>query len=93
MISRALAGGSDILVFDDSSSALDYKTDASLRAAIRKNHRNSTIITVAQRISSIMSMEHIIVMEEGRMLGYGNHEELLESCPVYKEIFESQMGG
>lgn len=93
LISRALAGGSDILVFDDSSSALDYKTDASLRAAIRKNHRNSTIITVAQRISSIMSMEHIIVMEEGRMLGYGNHEELLESCPVYKEIFESQMGG
>lgn len=93
LISRALAGGSDILVFDDSSSALDYKTDALLRAAIRKNHRNSTIITVAQRISSIMSMEHIIVMEEGRMLGYGNHEELLESCPVYKEIFESQMGG
>ncbi len=92
VIARALANKSDILILDDASSALDYRTDAKLRQAIRTNHTNSTIITIAQRISSVMSMDHIMVMEEGRILGYGSHKELMETCEVYKDIHHSQMG-
>ena len=92
LIARALAAKPDILVLDDSSSALDYKTDAALRLAIGKNYSDSTLITVAQRVSSIMQHDHILVLEDGRTLGYGTHEELLKSCPVYREIYESQMG-
>ena len=92
LIARALAAKPDILVLDDSSSALDYKTDAALRLAIGKNYSDSTLITVAQRVSSIMQHDHILVLEDGRTLGYGTHEELLTSCPVYREIYESQMG-
>jgi ATP-binding cassette, subfamily B, multidrug efflux pump len=92
LIARALAAKPEILVLDDSSSALDYKTDAALRTAMRKNYQNTTTIMIAQRISSIMNMDHILVMEEGRMIGYGNHEELLITCSVYNEIYQSQMG-
>lgn len=92
LLSRALANNPEILILDDSSSALDYKTDANLRKAINENHNNSTIIMVAQRISSIMHMEHILVLEDGETIGYGSHEELIRNCDIYKEIYESQMG-
>lgn len=91
LVARALAGDPEILVLDDSSSALDYKTDASMRRAIEKRHANSTMILIAQRVSSVMNLSHILVMDNGRMIGYGTHEELLESCPEYREIYEIQM--
>ncbi len=92
LISRALAGKPDILVLDDASSALDYRTDASLRKAIREHYDDSTTIIIAQRISSIMTLDHIIMLEDGKILGYGTHEELLENCPAYREIYDAQMG-
>ena len=92
LIARALADNAEILVLDDSSSALDYRTDASLRRAIRDNHGDATTIVIAQRISSIRSMDQIIVLDEGRMIGCGTHEALLRDCPVYREIHETQMG-
>ena len=92
LISRALAAKPEILILDDASSALDYKTDAALRKAIREHHRGSTTIIIAQRISSIMTLDNILVLDEGRILGYGTHEELLESCEAYREIFRVQMG-
>ncbi len=92
LIARALASHPEILVLDDSSSALDYKTDANLRTALREHYQNTTTIMIAQRISSIMNMDHILVMEDGKMIGYGNHDELLHSCSVYNEIYQSQMG-
>lgn len=93
LIARALSGNPKILVFDDSSSALDYKTDAKLRQAIRARYKESTIVMVAQRVSSLMNLDHILVLEEGEPIGYGNHEELLKDCEVYREIYEVQMGG
>ena len=90
LIARALAGNPEILILDDSSSALDYKTDAMLRKAIRSNHKETTSIIIAQRISSVMKLDHILVLEDGQMAGYGSHEELLESCNVYQEIYQSQ---
>lgn len=92
LISRALAGNPEILVLDDSSSALDYKTDSNLRMAIGQHFSDTTIIMIAQRISSVMHMDHILVLEDGAMFGYGTHEELLETCTIYKEIYQSQMG-
>ena len=92
LIARALVAKPQILVLDDSSSALDYKTDASLRKAIRENHVGATTIIIAQRISSILNLDHIMVLDEGRMIGYGTHEELLESCPMYRDIYKTQMG-
>ena len=91
LIARAFAAKPKILVLDDASSALDYKTDAKLRKALKENYSDATVILVAQRISSVMSCDHIMVMEEGQAIGYGTHEELLESCEVYKEIYVSQM--
>ncbi len=93
LIARALAAEPEILVLDDSSSALDYKTDSELRRALRENLTNTTVITVAQRVSSIQHCDQILVLEEGRVLGMGTHKTLLESCPAYREISESQMGG
>jgi ATP-binding cassette subfamily B protein len=90
LVARALAADPEILVLDDSSSALDYKTDATMRAAIRKNHKDSTLIMIAQRVSSIMGMDHIMVMDDGSCIGYGTHEELMENCPAYRETFEMQ---
>ena len=93
LIARALAGKPDILILDDSSSALDYKTDARLRQEINGHFSDTTTIIIAQRISSIMGADKIIVMEEGEMIGYGTHQELIQSCPIYQEISQSQMGG
>jgi len=94
LISRALAGDPEILVLDDSSSALDYATDANLRKAIRENYAGKTTsVIVAQRVSSVLHAELILVLEEGQITGAGTHEELLESCPLYREISDSQMGG
>ena len=68
------------------------RTDAQLRRAIREEHSEATTIVIAQRISSILSLDHILVLEEGRMIGYGTHEELLEACPTYQDIYRTQMG-
>ena len=93
LIARALAADPEILILDDSSSALDYKTDALLRASLAAHFSKTTTIVVAQRVSSIASADKIIVLSEGKILAIGRHEELLLSCPVYAEISESQMGG
>ena len=92
LIARALAARPDILILDDASSALDYRTDAHLRQAIREHHGESTLIVIAQRVSSIMNMDEILVLDEGRMIGRGTHAQLLETCPQYREIHETQMG-
>ena len=92
LIARALAGKPDILILDDSSSALDYRTDAGVRKAIRENHAPAATIVIAQRVSSIRALDQIIVLDEGRVIGCGTHEALLASCPVYREIHETQMG-
>ncbi len=92
LVARALAARPDILVLDDSSSALDYKTDAAMRRAIQENYGDVTLIMVAQRVSSVMGMTRILVMDDGKCIGYGTHRELLETCPVYRETFEIQMG-
>lgn len=93
LIARAIAAKPEILIFDDSSSALDYKTDANLRRALKEHMNGTTLITVAQRVSSVKDCDTIIVMEKGEIIGSGTHEELLASCPVYREISDSQMGG
>lgn len=93
LIARALAARPEILILDDSSSALDYKTDAALRRALSDELSGTTLITVAQRVSSVKSCDNIIVLDEGRIIGAGTHEELLLCCPEYKEISDSQMGG
>ena len=79
-------------MLDDASSALDYRTDAQLRRAVREHHGDATLIVVAQRVSSIMGLDEILVMDEGRVIGRGTHAELLENCPAYREIHETQMG-
>ena len=93
LLARALAGNSEILVLDDSSSALDYKTDSMLRQALREDYSSMTTIVIAQRISSILHADHILVLEDGTSIGYGTHEQLMEHCEVYRQISESQMGG
>ncbi len=93
LIARAVAGTPPLLILDDASSALDYKTDAALRAALRKIGDKMTTVTVAQRASSVMSCDKILVLDDGRAVGYGTHAELLKSCPIYREISDSQMGG
>ena len=93
LISRAIAGKPEILVLDDSSSALDYKTDANLRAALSNALPDSTVITVAQRVSSVKNCDLILVIENGVIIGCGKHEHLIENCAEYKEISDSQMGG
>jgi ATP-binding cassette, subfamily B, multidrug efflux pump len=90
-IARALVKYFPVLIFDDSFSALDFKTDAALRKALKKQTGESTIIIIAQRISTIMSAEQIIVLDEGRIVGKGTHNELLNSCQEYKEIALSQL--
>ena len=92
LIARALAGDPQILILDDASSALDYRTDANLRRAIREELHTTTVV-VAQRVSSVMHADHILVLDNGRVIGAGRHEELLQSCPAYREISDSQMGG
>ncbi|MCD7853304.1 MAG: ABC transporter ATP-binding protein/permease [Oscillospiraceae bacterium] len=92
LLARALAGSPEILLLDDASSALDYRTDAALRQAIRDRHRDATLFVVAQRVSSIRSADEILVMDAGRVIGRGSHAALLEDCAQYREIYETQMG-
>ncbi|NLO46183.1 MAG: ABC transporter ATP-binding protein [Clostridiales bacterium] len=92
-IARAMAGKPRILVLDDSSSALDYKTDAALRRAIAADCKDQTVVIVAQRVSSVMGCDLILVIDKGRIIDMGKHEELMERCEVYRETSESQMGG
>ncbi len=92
LIARALAAKPDILILDDSSSALDYRTDAALRKGIKEHLQDTTLVIVAQRVSSIHTADHILVLEDGEAIGYGTHEQLMESCEVYREISKSQMG-
>ena len=92
MIARALAAKPKILILDDASSALDYKTDAKLRKELGAHFRNTTTINIAQRVSSIQGADHILVLEDGGCIGYGTHTELLEQCAEYRLIYELQMG-
>ncbi len=92
LVARALAADPEILVLDDASSALDYKTDAAMRKAVTQNHADSTLIMIAQRVSSVMNMTKILVLDNGKCIGYGTHAKLLETCPAYREIYEIQMG-
>lgn len=89
-IARAVVKDPDILILDDSASALDFATDASLRAALKGMHGDKTIFIVSQRTSSIQFADNIIVLDDGQMVGFGPHEELLETCETYKEIYDSQ---
>ena len=89
-IARALVSKPDILILDDSASALDYATDAALRSAIQNLPGHMTVIVVSQRTASIQHADNILVLEDGLLAGQGTHTELLESCPVYREIYESQ---
>ena len=90
-IARAIASNPEIYVFDDSFSALDFKTDAQLRKALYKEIDGATIFIVAQRVSTIMHADQILVLDEGKVVGMGTHQELLENCSVYREIAESQL--
>ena len=90
-IARAIAKNPDIYIFDDSFSALDFKTDVSLRKALKAETTESTVLIVAQRISTILHAEQIIVIDEGKVVGTGTHKELLQNCEVYKEIASSQL--
>jgi ATP-binding cassette subfamily B multidrug efflux pump len=90
-IARALIRKPEIYIFDDSFSALDYKTDAALRAALKEETKESVVFIVAQRISTIMNADKIIVLNEGEVVGTGTHKELLKSCKVYYEIADSQL--
>jgi ATP-binding cassette subfamily B protein len=91
-IARALVRKPEIYLFDDSFSALDLATDARLRAALIPWAKDASVIIVAQRVSTIMSADQILVLEDGEMVGLGTHEELLRTCPTYAEIVESQIG-
>lgn len=90
-IARALMKKPDILIFDDSFSALDFKTDAMLRKALKEQTKEATVLLIAQRVSTIMNAEQILVLEKGRIVGRGTHRELLEHCPEYAEIASSQL--
>ena len=90
-IARAIIKNAEILIFDDSFSALDFKTDAALRSALRENCKDANIIIVAQRINTVMDADRIIVLDEGKIAGIGTHKELMESCEAYKEIALSQI--
>jgi len=80
-----------IYIFDDSFSALDFKTDAALRKALKRYTGDSTVLIVAQRVSTIMNAEQIVVLDEGKIVGIGTHQELMKTCPTYQEIAQSQL--
>ena len=92
LIARALAAKPEILVLDDASSALDYQTDANLRRALRENYRDTTTVLVTQRISSLQHADLILVLDDGQVIGAGNHQQLMESCGEYRMIAQTQMG-
>jgi ATP-binding cassette subfamily B protein len=91
-IARALVRRPEVYIFDDSFSALDFKTDAKLRQALADEIKDATVIIVAQRVSTVMGADNIIVLDEGRIAGQGRHRELLQSCETYREIVASQLG-
>lgn len=93
LIARSLAGDPRILLLDDCSSALDFRTDRELRHALRERHGLATTVIVAQRVSAVMAADLILVMDKGRIIGKGNHEELMDSCPMYRELCQLQLGG
>ena len=90
-IARAIARDPEIYLFDDTFSALDYKTDSILRRELKKYTKDATTLIVAQRIGTIMNADKIIVLDEGKMVGKGTHKELLQNCDVYKQIAISQL--
>ena len=90
-IARAIAKHPEVFIFDDSFSALDFKTDVTLRKALRRKTKDSTVLIVAQRISTILNADQIIVLDEGKIAGMGTHQELLVSCEVYRQIAASQL--
>lgn len=92
-IARALMKHADLYIFDDSFSALDFKTDAALRRALKPETRTAAVLIIAQRINTILHADQIVVLKDGRIVGKGTHEELMEGCEVYREIAESQMKG
>lgn len=92
-ISRAIAGNPEILILDDSTSALDYRTELMLRNALNENFKDTTVITVAQRVSAVKNCDLILVVDNGKIIGSGTHDELMSSCAEYEEISNSQMGG
>jgi len=92
LISRALAGEPEIIILDDSSNALDYRTDADLRRALGSGYRDSTFVIVTQRISTLKNSDLILVIDDGKIIGKGTHDELLESCKEYRDTYEMQMG-
>ncbi len=89
-VARTLYREPDIVVLDDVSAALDYKTDYKMRTALRKNYRDKTVVLISQRISSVKSADSIIVLEKGRMAGFGTHSELIKNCDVYRDICRTQ---
>ena len=89
-IARALVKKPELYIFDDSFSALDFKTDAALRKALVTETKDAAVLIIAQRVSTIQNADQIIVLHEGRMAGIGKHDKLLKTCPVYREIYESQ---
>ena len=92
LISRALAGKPEILILDDSSGGLDYKTDADLRQNLAENYNTSTNVIVAQRVSSIKNCTYVMVLDDGEVIGFGSHDHLMDSCPDYNHIATTQMG-
>ncbi|MFR3925127.1 MAG: ATP-binding cassette domain-containing protein, partial [Collinsella sp.] len=92
-IARALMKHADLYIFDDSFSALDFKTDAALRHALQDETRDAAVLIIAQRISTILHADQIVVLKDGEIVGLGTHDELMETCEVYRAIAESQMKG
>ena len=90
-IARALAGRPEILILDDSASALDFATDAALRRALKDETRGMTVLMVSQRVSTVKAADRILVLDDGAMAGLGTHDQLMESCEVYREICLSQL--
>ena len=92
LISRALSGASTVIVLDDSSSALDYRTDSMVRKNILSNHKSSSLVIVAERVSAVMNADEILVLHNGEIIGRGRHDHLMESCDEYRDIYQTQMG-
>ena len=92
-IARTLMKKADLYIFDDSFSALDFKTDAALRKALEEETKNAAVLIIAQRISTILHAEQIVVLDDGKIVGIGTHDDLMEHCSVYRDIANSQMKG